>query len=84
MRRSSLAAWLPSMAFSDSHIGPNGPSLPSRSRLLWSFFLATHNRPLPRRRSFASKPHSVSVPDTFGNALANEKGVGLKARDQAR
>src|SRR5215467_5434334 len=52
MRRSSLAASVPSMAFSESHIGPNGPCLSSRLLLLLSFFLATHNPPLPETPQF--------------------------------
>lgn len=47
MISASVAASLASMAFSDWHIGPNEPSLSSRSRLPWSFFLATHIRPIP-------------------------------------
>jgi hypothetical protein len=47
MISASVAASLASMAFSDSHIGANGPSLSSRSRLFWSLFLATHVCPLP-------------------------------------
>ena len=32
---------------------------------------------------FCEQPRLVSAPDTFGNALASRKAVGLKARDQA-
>lgn len=82
MRRSSRAAAVPSMAFSDSYIGLNGPCLSSRSRLLCSPFLG-HIIALFQTPQFREQTQSVSVPDTFGNTVANAKGTGLKVLDQA-
>ena len=82
MRRSCLAVSFLSMAFSDSYTGPNGPCLSFRSRLLSSFFLATHNRPLPMPL-FREQTSVSFAPAPFGNTLAMAKGTGLKVRDQA-
>jgi hypothetical protein len=54
----------------------------SPSAMLWSLLLQ-HLIAFFRTPQIAIRLHSVSVPNTFGDALASAKGIGVKARDQA-
>src|SRR5207247_2594309 len=54
----------------------------SPSAMLWSLLLQ-HLIAFFRTPQIAIRLHSVSVPNTFGDALASAKGIGVKARDRA-
>ena len=85
MRRSSVAAKWSFAAISAVLLRAHFPHEPSSNlplALLCPSF-SRHIIALFRTPQFAIKLHSVSVPNTFGNTLANAKGIGLKARDQA-
>jgi hypothetical protein len=85
MRRSSVAAKWSFAAISAVLLRAHFPHEPSSNLPLAIALslLLQHLIALFRTPQFAIRLHSVSVPNTFGDALANAKGMGVKTRDQA-